>query len=47
MQQMVFAATENKKGISVIADDRDVFVPSWFHYLAQKLSIPVVMESRM
>ena len=43
--QMVFAATENQKGISVIADDTDVFVLLYFHYLAKKLSIPVVMES--
>ena len=45
LQQMVFAATEKQKGISVIADDTDVFVLLCFHYLAQKLSIPVVMET--
>ena len=44
---MVFAATGKQKGISVIADDTDVFVLLHFHYLAQKLSIPVVMESHV
>ena len=42
---MVFAATGKQKGISVFADDTDVFVLLRFHYLARKLSIPVVMES--
>ena len=42
---MVFAATGKQKGISVIADDTNVFVLLRFHYLAQKLSIPVVMDS--
>ena len=44
VQQMVFAATGKQKGISVIADDADVFVLLSCHYFAQKLSIPV-MES--
>ena len=42
---MVFAATEKQKGISVIADDTDVYVLLCFHYLAQKLSIQLIMES--
>ena len=42
---MMFAATGKQTGISVIADDTDVFVLLSCHYLAQKLSIPVVMES--
>ena len=41
----MFAATGKQTGISVIADDTDVFVLLSCHYLAQKLSIPVVMES--
>ena len=45
VQQMLFAATGKQKGISVIANDTDMFVLLRFHYLAQKLSIPVVMES--
>ena len=42
---MVFEATGKQKGISVIADDTDVFVLLRFHYLAKKITIPVVMDS--
>ena len=43
--QMVAAAQENQKGISVVPDDTDVFVLLLHHYKAQNLSFPVVMES--
>ena len=42
---MVAAAQENQKRISVVSDDTDVFVLLCYHYQAQKLSLPVVMES--
>ena len=35
--QMVFAATENQKEVSVIADYTDVLFCYMLHYLAQKL----------
>ena len=43
--QMVATAQENKKGVSVVSNDTDVFVLLLHYYQAQNLSIPVVMES--
>ena len=45
VQQMVAAANESQKGISVLSDDTDVFVLLLYHYLEQNLKLPVIMES--
>ena len=42
---MVASDHENQKGISIVSDDTDVFVLLHYHYQAQNLSLPVVMES--
>ena len=43
--QMVAVASEENKGVSVISDDTDVFVLLLHHYVLQKLTGEVIMES--
>ena len=43
--QMVVVASEENKGVSVISDDTDVFVLLLHHYVKQKLTGVVIMES--
>ena len=43
--QMVAVASEENKGVSVISDDTDVFVLLLHHYVMQKLTVEVIMES--
>ena len=43
--QMVVMASEENKGVSVISDDKDVFVLLLHHYVKQKLTGIVIMES--
>ena len=43
--QMVAVASEENKGVSVISDDIDVFVLLLHHYVMQKLTWEVIMES--
>ena len=42
---MVVVASEENKGVSVIFDDTDVFVLLLHHYVKQKLTGVVIMES--
>ena len=42
--QMVAVASEENKGVSVISDDREVFV-LLLHHVKQKLTGVVIMES--
>ena len=43
--QMVVVASEENKGVSVISADTDVFVLLLHHYVKQKLTGVVIMES--
>ena len=43
--QMVAVASEENKGVSVISNDTDVFVLLLHHYVTQKLTGVVIMES--
>ena len=43
--QMVVMASDENKGVSVISDDKDVFVLLLHHYVKQKLTGIVIMES--
>ena len=43
--QVVVVASEENKGVSVISDDTDVFVLLLHHYVKQKLTGVVIMES--
>ena len=43
--QMVVVASEENKGVSVITDNTDVFVLLFHHYVKQKLTWVVIMES--
>ena len=43
--EMVVVASEQNKGVSVISDDTDVFVLLLHHYVKQKLTGVVIMES--
>ena len=45
--QTVATAQENQKGVSVVSDDTDVSISLLYHYQAQNLSIPVVINSPM
>ena len=45
MQQIVFAALENREGISVTIDATDAFLLLCFQYLTHRLSIVVVKSS--
>ena len=42
---MVVVASEENKGVSVISDDTDVFILLLHHYVKQKLTWVVIMES--
>ena len=42
---MVVVASEENKGVSVISDDKNVFVLLLHHYVKQKLTGVVIMES--
>jgi hypothetical protein len=43
-QQTVTVATESRGGVSVVADDTDVFIPLRHHYFERQLTSHMIME---
>ena len=45
VQQAFMAASEGASGVTVVADDTDVWTLLLHHYLEQNLNIPIIMQS--